>query len=64
MFRERFAGAPLKSIALRFGEDSARGEAVITEAGLQGGAVYALAAPLREALPAIMWTRLTLLAAT
>ena len=49
-FRERFAGAPLKSIALHFGEDRARGEAVITEAGLQGGAVYALAAPLREAI--------------
>lgn len=48
--RSRFAGMPLKRIALRFGDETQRGEAVVTEAGIEGGAVYALSAPLREAI--------------
>jgi uncharacterized flavoprotein (TIGR03862 family) len=48
--RSRFAGTPLKRIALRFGDETQRGEAVVTEAGIEGGAVYALSAPLREAI--------------
>ena len=47
-FRERFAGTPLKRIALTSGEVSTRGEAVITRYGLEGGAVYALSGKLRE----------------
>ena len=50
--REKFAGAPLKSIALSFEGRVQRGEAVITERGIEGGAVYALSAPLREAVAA------------
>jgi uncharacterized flavoprotein (TIGR03862 family) len=49
-FRNRRAGAPLKRIAVTFGERMARGEAVITTDGLEGGAIYALSAPLREAI--------------
>ena len=52
MFRNRFAGEPLKRIALSFGDRSVRGEAVITAIGLEGVGVYALAAPLREAIAA------------
>ena len=48
--RERHAGAPLKRIALVFGDRRVRGEAVLTEAGLEGGAVYALSGPLRDAI--------------
>ncbi|WP_424812264.1 NAD(P)/FAD-dependent oxidoreductase [Roseococcus sp. YIM B11640] len=48
--RERFAGTPLKRIALRASGQEARGEAMVTAAGLEGGAVYALSAPLREAV--------------
>jgi uncharacterized flavoprotein (TIGR03862 family) len=44
------AGTPLKRIALTFGGETARGEAMLTETGLEGGAVYALSAPLREAI--------------
>ena len=51
-FRARFSGAPLKTIALRFAGETVRGEAVATAAGLEGGAIYALAAPLREAIAA------------
>ena len=50
--RARFAGAPLKRIALTFEGVTLRGEAVITEQGVEGGAVYALSAPLREAIAA------------
>ncbi len=45
-----FAGQPLKRISLSFGGRSARGEAMITEQGLEGGAVYALSSPLRDAI--------------
>lgn len=49
-FRARFAGAPLKRIALSLGATHVRGEAMIDGAGLEGGAVYALSAVLREAI--------------
>ena len=49
-FAERFAGAPLKKVALSFEGRSARGEAVVTGYGLEGGVVYALAAAIRERL--------------
>ncbi|MEN0075188.1 MAG: TIGR03862 family flavoprotein [Paracraurococcus sp.] len=50
--RQRFAGAPLKRIALGFRGETVRGEAVLTEAGIEGGAVYALSGALREAIAA------------
>ncbi len=46
----RHAGAPLKRIAIACGDIRAKGEAVITRAGLEGGAVYALSDPIRQAL--------------
>ena len=52
IFRSRFAGAPLKRLGLSFGTHKVRGEALITEAGLEGGGIYALSAPLREAIAA------------
>jgi uncharacterized flavoprotein (TIGR03862 family) len=52
VFRDRFEGQPLKRIALSFGGQSLRGEAVVTRHGLEGGGIYALSAPLREAIAA------------
>ena len=52
VFRERFEGQPLKRIGLSFGGQSVRGEALITRQGLEGGGIYALSAPLREAIAA------------
>jgi uncharacterized flavoprotein (TIGR03862 family) len=49
VFRERFAGEPLKRIALSFGGITVRGEAVVTRDGLEGGTVYALSGKLRDA---------------
>jgi uncharacterized flavoprotein (TIGR03862 family) len=46
--RERHAGAPLKRIALTFGSETVRGEAMLTAEGLEGGAVYALSGPVRD----------------
>lgn len=50
VFADRFAGEPLKPIALTHGERTVRGEAMVTRYGLEGGAIYALSAPLREAV--------------
>jgi uncharacterized flavoprotein (TIGR03862 family) len=50
IFRDRFEGQPLKGIALSFGPHTVRGEAIITRAGLEGGAIYALSGVLREAI--------------
>jgi uncharacterized flavoprotein (TIGR03862 family) len=49
-FRSRRAGAPLKRIAVTFAGQTVRGEAVITADGIEGGAIYALSPPLREAI--------------
>ncbi len=49
-FASRFAGQPLKRVAISIGGVRARGEAMVTRAGLEGGAVYALNAPIRAAL--------------
>jgi uncharacterized flavoprotein (TIGR03862 family) len=48
--RNRRAGTPLKRIAVTFAGQTVRGEAVITADGIEGGAVYALSGPLREAI--------------
>ncbi|MEO6339463.1 MAG: TIGR03862 family flavoprotein, partial [Caulobacteraceae bacterium] len=52
VFRERFAGAPLKTIALTFAGRTVRGEAMVAAYGLEGGAIYALSAALRDAIAA------------
>ena len=50
IFRDRFEGQPLKGVALSFGPHTMRGEAMITRAGIEGGAIYALSADLRQAI--------------
>lgn len=52
VFKDRFEGQPLKGIALSFGTQSIRGEAMITRSGIEGGAVYALSSALREVVMA------------
>ncbi|HEX8989776.1 MAG TPA: TIGR03862 family flavoprotein [Rhodocyclaceae bacterium] len=56
-FRERFAGAPVKSVELSFTDAAGRrhakrGEFVVTASGIEGGAVYALSSSLRDAVEA------------
>jgi len=57
-FRSRHAGQPLKTVAatvtLQDGTQLRRqGECVISDSGIEGGLIYALSAPLRDALEAI-----------
>ncbi|MDR7118810.1 TIGR03862 family flavoprotein [Caulobacter sp. BE254] len=52
VFRERFAGTPLKNVALEFEGQVSRGDALVAGYGLEGGAVYALSAALRDAVDA------------
>ncbi|MGY0791144.1 NAD(P)/FAD-dependent oxidoreductase [Azospirillum argentinense] len=58
--RERFAGQPVKSVGLAFGDRRLKGEFVITETGIEGGAVYALSAALRDAIEREGWAALTI----
>lgn len=55
--RERFAGQPLKTVALRFishdgVEHERHGELMLSDHGVEGSLVYALSAPLRDAIQA------------
>jgi hypothetical protein len=51
-FRFRFEGEPLKRVALSFDGRRVRGEALVSRDGLEGGGIYALSAPLRDAIEA------------
>lgn len=60
VFRDRFAGAPLKGAAFMHDGESVRGEAMIARYGLEGGAVYALSRDLRDAIARDGAARLTI----
>lgn len=52
-FRERFAGQPVKPVAIALtakdgGVQHRQGEFVVTESGIEGSLAYALSAPIRE----------------
>jgi uncharacterized flavoprotein (TIGR03862 family) len=54
-FRSRFAGHPLKNVALRFASPTGAefrqaGEFVITDGGVEGNLIYAASGPVRDAL--------------
>ncbi|AZU04518.1 hypothetical protein X907_1995 [Glycocaulis alkaliphilus] len=50
VFRDRFAGEPLKTASFSHQGRTIRGEAMITAYGMEGGAIYALSASLRTAI--------------
>ncbi|MEH0198026.1 TIGR03862 family flavoprotein [Caulobacter sp. CCNWLY153] len=50
IFRDRFAGEPLKNLRLVCDGRQARGDAMVAGYGLEGGAVYALGPAPREAI--------------
>tara|TARA_R110002096_G_scaffold208094_1_gene394586 strand:+ start:1681 stop:2844 length:1164 start_codon:yes stop_codon:yes gene_type:complete len=49
-FKERFAGEPLKAVALTTDDVRLNGECVVTEYGIEGSGVYQHARALREAI--------------
>jgi len=48
VFRDRFAGNPIKAAHFAHGAVEANGDAIITQAGIEGGAIYALSSALRD----------------
>jgi uncharacterized flavoprotein (TIGR03862 family) len=48
--RERFAGAPIKPVTLRFDGFERQGEFVLSDYGIEGSLVYAASALLRDAI--------------
>lgn len=50
LLRDTMAGQPLKRIAITFDGRTVRGEAMIDAHGIEGSAVYALSAALRDAI--------------
>jgi uncharacterized flavoprotein (TIGR03862 family) len=50
--RTRFAGQPLKAVTASIGTLQRHGEFMITRHGVEGGLIYALSAPLRDAIEA------------
>lgn len=60
LFRDRFAGQPIKGVALSQAGRTVRGEAMLAAYGIEGGAVYALSADLRDAVERDCQATLTL----
>ena len=59
-FAMQHAGSPLKSVQFSSGEQSLRGEAIVTAHGLEGGAIYALSGAFRRQIKAHGVATLTL----
>lgn len=49
-FADRFAGVPLKNVAVSVGGSSIRGDAMITSHGLEGGPIYSHSGAIRDEL--------------
>lgn len=52
IFKEKFAGMPLKSITVTHNGETRPGEIMIAAAGVEGGAIYAISASLRDEIAA------------
>ncbi|WP_434053454.1 MAG: TIGR03862 family flavoprotein [Roseibium sp.] len=50
LLKKRFSGSPLKRIGLSQAGRQVLGEAILSERGLEGGAVYALSAEIRDTI--------------
>lgn len=48
-FCERFAGTPIKNVGLTYSGQKVRGELMISQEGIEGGAIYALSRVMRDA---------------
>lgn len=48
VFAEKFAGTPVKTVALSYAGHRVRGEIMISKEGVEGGAIYALSRHLRD----------------
>ncbi|MDE2444850.1 MAG: TIGR03862 family flavoprotein [Alphaproteobacteria bacterium] len=48
LFRDKFAGTPIKNVALNYAGQKVRGELMISSEGIEGGAIYALSRVMRD----------------
>ncbi len=48
LFRDKYAGVPIKNVALNYAGQKVRGEIMISSEGIEGGAIYALSRFMRE----------------
>jgi len=48
IFRDRFAGQPIKPVTLSLKGETVQGEMMVTEKGIEGGAIYALSSAIRD----------------
>jgi uncharacterized flavoprotein (TIGR03862 family) len=51
---DRYEGEPLKNVLVTSGDAIARGDAVITKSGLQGGPIYTVSANVRSGSPLVI----------
>jgi uncharacterized flavoprotein (TIGR03862 family) len=49
-FADRFAGTPIKNVALRVGDVSARGDVTVSRGGIESGPVYTHSATIRDSI--------------
>ncbi len=52
IFKEKFDGHPIKSVALSFGNFHQQGEFIVTKEGVEGGLIYAASALMRDEISA------------
>ena len=52
IFRDKFSGQPLKPVHVSHGPSEISGEAIVTQSGIEGGAIYALSPLLRDRIAA------------
>ncbi|BAN46590.1 TIGR03862 family flavoprotein [Metapseudomonas resinovorans] len=53
LLKDKFAGAPIKPVTIRLGDEAPRqGEFVLTASGVEGSLIYALSAAIRERINA------------
>ncbi|MGH6853957.1 MAG: NAD(P)/FAD-dependent oxidoreductase [Aestuariivirga sp.] len=55
VFRQRFAGTPVKNVVLTYAGHRVRGEVMISHEGIEGGAIYALSRIMRDAPGQILY---------
>ena len=48
LFRDKYAGTPIKNVALNYAGQKVRGEIMVSHEGIEGGAIYALSRFMRD----------------
>ncbi len=60
IFKNRFAGFPLKAVELNFKNKKIKGEFIITKDGVEGGIIYSFSSILRDSINEMGSTEITI----